>query len=780
MFRLFLRQWQNRIASSSRSSRRAGRRGRPRDRLGLEWLEDRCLPSGGGLSFADPIDINLGAGKSPKSIATGDFRGIGIQDLAVADSGSNEVSILLGNGDGTFHLVETLAVGASPSFITTGHFHDATTVDLAVVDSGSNQVSILLGHGDGSFGLPHNFSVGSNPSSLAIGDFRGIGIQDLAVANRASNNVSILLGNGDGTFAAASSIAVGGSATFVVAFTGTGVQDLAVATVDSSVYARGTVSILLGDGHGTFRPGQSLTAVGRGLTSMAVQDFKGDGVADLAVVGSLTDSVAILLGRGDGSFTLGQTYEVGGRPQSIAVGHFNSDRVLDLVTVGDYALTSVLLGNGDGTFQSTQYFWGGANPFSVAVGDFTGAGRDDLAVVQNFTNQVSVFLNNSPQLADGVTVYRDIVYYDGPYSNPQRQDLDVYVPPEATNFPVVFLAYGGAFRNGDKSRLAYLAQTLARKGMGVVAINYRITDGSSQQVVFPAHEMDVARAFAWTYHHIAYYGGDPNTIVVMGHSSGTNLVSLLATDRRYLAAQGLSVDQIRGVIAVSGSYDLRDQSDSADVFGDEQQRWEASPLKYVDGTQPPFLVLYASNDTPGIAEKSSTFAQALADAGSEAELHMIPGRNHQMILSDAARPGDPARDLILRFITGHVGAPQGGGPFAVHAGNSGAPAAMKVAFRQEDGNLRQVLGSLSGSYTLGSGAAQSGNYKEDSQPSQWRIDGTVAGTLTPSGTASGVGGVGCAKRTLRTAGAHTIAVVGLNSDDGDDTALIDQVFLELA
>ena len=425
MFRLFLRQWQNRIASSSRSSRRAGRRGRPRDRLGLEWLEDRCLPSGGGLSFADPIDINLGAGKSPKSIATGDFRGIGIQDLAVADSGSNEVSILLGNGDGTFHLVETLAVGASPSFITTGHFHDATTVDLAVVDSGSNQVSILLGHGDGSFGLPHNFSVGSNPSSLAIGDFRGIGIQDLAVANRASNNVSILLGNGDGTFAAASSIAVGGSATFVVAFTGTGVQDLAVATVDSSVYARGTVSILLGDGHGTFRPGQSLTAVGRGLTSMAVQDFKGDGVADLAVVGSLTDSVAILLGRGDGSFTLGQTYEVGGRPQSIAVGHFNSDRVLDLVTVGDYALTSVLLGNGDGTFQSTQYFWGGANPFSVAVGDFTGAGRDDLAVVQNFTNQVSVFLNNSPQLADGVTVYRDIVYYDGPYSNPQRQDLDV-------------------------------------------------------------------------------------------------------------------------------------------------------------------------------------------------------------------------------------------------------------------------------------------------------------------------------------------------------------------
>ena len=334
-------EWARRVHGRTSQTRRAAQR------LWVEMLEDRCLLSGGGLSFADPIDINLGAGKSPQSIATGDFRGSGIQDLAVADSGSNEVSILLGNGDGTFHLVETLAVGASPSFITTGHFHDATTVDLAVVDSGSNQVSILLGHGDGSFGLAHNFSVGRNPSSLAIGDFRGIGIQDLAVANRASNNVSILLGNGDGTFAPAPSIAVGGSATFVVAgdFTGTGRQDLAVATVDSSVYLRGTVSILLGNGDGTFRAGQSLPTVGRGLTSMAVQDFKGDGVADLAVVGSLTDSVAILLGKGDGTFTLGQTYEVGARPQSIAVAHFNSGGVADLVTVGDYALTSVLLGS---------------------------------------------------------------------------------------------------------------------------------------------------------------------------------------------------------------------------------------------------------------------------------------------------------------------------------------------------------------------------------------------------------------------------------------------------
>src|SRR5262249_48907184 len=155
-----------------------------------------------------------------------------------------------------------------------------------------------------------------------------------------------------------------------------------------------------------------------------------------------------------GTFTLDRNYPVEGRPLSIAVGVFKGDGARDLVTVSDYAAVSVLLGNGDGTFQTTQYFWGGANPVSVAVGDFNRDGVDDLAVAQNFTTQVSILLNNSPQPPDGVTVFRNIVYYDGPYSNPQRQNLDVYMPPGATNSPVVFLAFGGMWRNGDKSRQA--------------------------------------------------------------------------------------------------------------------------------------------------------------------------------------------------------------------------------------------------------------------------------------------------------------------------------------
>jgi hypothetical protein len=252
----------------------------------------------------------------------------------VANSGSNNVSIFLGNGNGTFHLAETVVVGNNPFFVTTGHFHGGNVVDLAVTNSGDNTVSILLGHGNGSFDLPMNFAVGENPQSLAVADFNGDDIQDLAVANRDSNSVSVLLGNGDGTFAPAANVAVGGAATFVVAadFAGDGRQDLAVTTVDSSVYQRGTLSILLGNGDGTFRSGQSLTGVGRNLTSIAAHDFRGIGIQDLAVTGYLTDTVSILLGKGDGTFTLDRTYQVGGQPQSIAVGDFDGDGMPDIVT----------------------------------------------------------------------------------------------------------------------------------------------------------------------------------------------------------------------------------------------------------------------------------------------------------------------------------------------------------------------------------------------------------------------------------------------------------------
>src|SRR5262249_15488520 len=187
--------------------------------------------------------------------------------------------------------------------------------------------------------------------------------------------------------------------------------------------------------------------------------------------------------------------------------------------------------------------------------------------------------NTAPRPGAGAPAGRAIASADGPPASPQRQSLDLYLPPNQTGFPVVFLAYGGQFTRGDKARLGYLGRTLAREGLGVVAIDYRRTDHTPEQVVHPGHVEDVAQAFAWTYRHMAGSGGDPAQIVLMGPPGAAPLVSLLATDRRYLGAHGLSPDLVRGVIGVSaGLYAFHGPSEP---FGD--QWWEASPLRYVDG-----------------------------------------------------------------------------------------------------------------------------------------------------------------------------------------------------
>jgi acetyl esterase/lipase len=645
------------------SPRRRRPPSRPRSavRPVLEPLEGRSLPSA-GLSFRDPIDY--AAGRSPRSVAVADFNGDGLPDLAVANSGSNSVSVFLGSSDGSLSPAGTVAVGTTPSYVTTGDFNGDRLSDLAVANTGSNTVSVLLGNGSGGFGPAGNFAVGAKPVSVAAGDWNGDGNLDLAVANSGANTVSVLRGQGNGSFESATPFATGGSigasSVAIADFDRDGRPDLVAANRGPfpNYATPGTVAVLRQNEDGTFGPARAF-AVGANPAAVVVADLNGDGTMDAATANLESDNVSVLLGNGDGSLAPARNYQVG-RTEALAVGDFNGDGIPDIATANRHSFASVLPGNGDGTFQVPCDFWAGAEPVAVAVGDFNGDARADLAVAQAFSGQLSVLLNDGPQPGDGVTVVRNVVYTDGPPANAQRQSLDLYLPPNQTDFPVVFLAYGGQFRNGDKARLAYLARTLAREGLGVVSVNYRLTDRTDLQVVHPGHVEDVAQAFAWTYRHVAEYGGDPNQIVLMGHSAGASLVSMLATDRRYLAAEGLSPDLVRGVIGVSaGLYDERllatdPNGPFGDVFGTPEQQWEASPLRYVDGTQPPFLVLFGQFDIPEIPADSTAFYQALVGAGSEAELHMIPDRTHAGIIGRSARPGDPARDLILTFIARHT------------------------------------------------------------------------------------------------------------------------------
>jgi len=193
--------------------------------------------------------MDLEARYGPISVAVSDFNGDAIQDLAVATSGwGHYVYIFLGEGNGRFAAARTLSVGQSPVSITTADFDGDGYQDLAVADAATNMATILLGRGDGTFGPPQSFGVGVRPQFITAGDFNGDEIPDLAVANtgqpfgKGGTTVSVLLGRGDGTFAAAPPVTAG-SRPFSIAvgdFNGDGISDLAVANLDS-----GEVSILL-------------------------------------------------------------------------------------------------------------------------------------------------------------------------------------------------------------------------------------------------------------------------------------------------------------------------------------------------------------------------------------------------------------------------------------------------------------------------------------------------------------------------------------------------------
>jgi hypothetical protein len=352
------------------------------------------------VSFAPAV--NLSTEPDVFSVAVGDFNRDGNQDLVVGNAYSTNVSVLLGNGDGTFSAATSYAADNGPLAVAVGDFNGDGKQDLATANLISHNVSILLGDGSGRFGAPRNFATfnGSYPISVAVGDFNGDGRQDLAVANRGAYSVSILLGNGDGTFGAATNFPTGGDLFCVVVgdFNGDGKQDLAVANFDS-IDHENTVSVLLGDGAGHFSAPTNF-AVGNGPVSIAVGDFNGDDKQDLAVANLDSNNVSILLGDGAGNFSAPTNLVVGTYPGSVTIGDFNGDGKQDLAVAngGDYpsfnGTVSILLGNGAGGFSAAINFAAGRYAQSVAVGDFDGDGKQDFAVANFDSSDVSILLRD--------------------------------------------------------------------------------------------------------------------------------------------------------------------------------------------------------------------------------------------------------------------------------------------------------------------------------------------------------------------------------------------------
>ena len=224
-------------------------------------------------------------------MVVGDVNGDGRPDLAVANFTSNNVSVLLGNGDGTFQPARSYGAGTNPNSVAVGDVNGDGRPDLAVANASGNTVSVLLGNGDGTFQPARSYGAGTNPQSVAVGDFNGDGRPDLAVANYYSNDVLVLLGNGDGTFQPVMSFDAGTNPISVAVgdINGDGRPDLAVANANSN-----NVSVLLGNGDGTFQPARTF-GVGNNPFSVAVGDVNGDGRPDLAVANANSNNVSVLI-----------------------------------------------------------------------------------------------------------------------------------------------------------------------------------------------------------------------------------------------------------------------------------------------------------------------------------------------------------------------------------------------------------------------------------------------------------------------------------------------------
>jgi len=360
---------------------------------------------------------------APKAMATADFNGDGLPDLAVISqgpSGSNVVSILTGAYGGTFTAGASYTTGNAPSGIVAADFNGDRVTDLAVTNAMDNTVTIYLGNGDGTFRLGTTVSdPGVYPTQIVAADFNGDGKMDLAALNGCGTgqygcyptalpmgpgNVAILLGNGDGTFNVAPTLPTTGMAPAAIAaadLNADGFIDLIVANSSNNL------TLLMGNGDGTFSAAANTPTTGftGPPLGIAVGDFNGDGALDVAVSSCGDDGVTILLNKSCTGLPAAQctltptafgiSLGVGTSPSAIAAADMNADGLIDLVVVNSTAGTvSVLLGDGTGGFAATgslpsKSFPTGSSPQGLALIDFNQDGRLD-AVTANQSGSYSV------------------------------------------------------------------------------------------------------------------------------------------------------------------------------------------------------------------------------------------------------------------------------------------------------------------------------------------------------------------------------------------------------
>lgn len=265
---------------------------------------------------------------------------------------------------------------------------------------------------------------------------------------------------------------------------------------------------------------------------------------------------------------------------------------------------------------------------------------------------------------EGGREVRDVAYWQGDDFD-EKQRLDVYAPKGPGPHPVLLFVHGGGWRLGDRQQLGgnyvKIGRRLAAQGVVALIISYRL----APRFKHPAQIRDVARAIAWARQHVAEYGGDPDQLFAMGHSAGAHLVALAACDPRWLAEVNESPAHLKGVIGVSGPYDLEHLGRSTlfgalpmviPAFGPDAEVWrDAMPAHHLkDGTPPPFLLAWADGDPEILRRDGRRFADALVHAHRPVSVFQTTFDDHFSVITDFAAPANALGAQVMGFITPKV------------------------------------------------------------------------------------------------------------------------------
>ena len=236
---------------------------------------------------------------------------------------------------------------------------------------------------------------------------------------------------------------------------------------------------------------------------------------------------------------------------------------------------------------------------------------------------------------------------DVPYGKDVKQRMDLYFPVQkSNNAPVLLFLHGGGFREGDRKQYGYVAEPFAKQGILTVVASYRLTPAFSH----PAQPDDAKALVAWIYNNIAKFGGNPNAIYVSGHSAGAILTADIGVDLAWMDAAKVPRSALRGIVPISGSYDLRNAKRKEYLPTPEAEE-KASPLLHVNAPAPLALVVYGSQEER-LKEPSAALVKAIEAKGSKARTLNLEGKDHSGAVWELSDADSALTQAMLQMIKG--------------------------------------------------------------------------------------------------------------------------------